>query len=177
VWLTSTLPLQIVGGTGITPAYQLLNTALSKHAQASNMLSKSLPRFTILYGATKPSSFLLLPELAALKKDFPEQIDIHLQVDRLDKSTASSTSWLEWVRGDTPTLEGLDLRVGRIDEKAVKRALESSDKDTEASRRILVCGPEKMIASVAGSKQGKMQGKLGGLLADLNCTEEEVFKL
>ncbi|UZJ54522.1 hypothetical protein CBS101457_003842 [Exobasidium rhododendri] len=167
----------IIGGTGITPAYQLLNTVFSKGSRASDISPRILPKFKILYGATKPSSFLLLPELAALKKDFPDHIEIQLQADQIDGSFQKDISWIDWVKGKQMTLEGLDLNVGRINEAALKSALESSEKDQDASRRILVCGPDNMVAHIAGSKQGQSQGKLGGILASLKCTEEEVFKL
>jgi ferredoxin-NADP reductase len=170
-------PLQIVGGTGITPAFQLLNTIFSTSSQALNTPTKSLPKFTILYGASKPSSFLLLPELATLQREFPNLIDIRLQVDQLDNTTTQKLTWMDRIRGKSPQLEGMDVRVGRINAQSVRSALESSDKDKTASRRILVCGPDGMIAYVAGSKQGQQQGKLGGVLAGLDCQEEEVWKL
>jgi NAD(P)H-flavin reductase len=166
-----------VGGTGITPAFQLLNTVFSSSNITRNAGSIILPTFTILYGASKPSSLLLLPELVRLQKEFPDHIDIQLQVDQLDEATAQTISWPDWIMGRRLKLEGMEVQVGRIDEKAVKAALERSSKKETDSRRILVCGPDGMVAHIAGPKQGKMQGRLGGILSDLKCIEEEVWKL
>ena len=167
-----------MGGTGITPAFQLLNTVFSQASiLAATAKAPKLPKFTLLYAATSPSSLLLLPELAALKRQFPEQIELQLQVDRLDKAGAEQRGWVDWLRGRRHQMEGLDVRVGQLDEKAVRAALERSGRDEESTRKVLVCGPDGMVAHVSGPKQGKLQGKLGGILASLHCTEEEVWKL
>lgn len=169
--LTSlTLP-QIVGGTGITPAYQLLNTLISQ----CSYLGTPLPTFSLLYAASKPSSLLLVPELAALQQEFPQQIKVRLHVDELDKSTKQSMSWTDWLFSKPPSREGLDMHEGRISQDAVRQALEQG-KDS-GSRRILVCGPDGMVSYIAGPRQGKLQGQLGGLLASLRCKEDEVWKL
>lgn len=117
-----------------------------------------------------------MPELAALKRDFPEHIDIQLRVDSLDTMTAQRRSWLDWALGRSPAIEGLDVRLGMINEGALKRALEASKRRGD-TRRILVCGPDGMIETVAGPKRGKQQGQLGGFLAGLGCQDDEVWKL
>jgi cytochrome-b5 reductase len=162
---------QIVGGTGITPAYQLLNTLISQ----CSYLGTPLPTFTLLYAASKPSSLLLLPELAALQQEFPQQINIRLHVDELDMTTKQSMSWADWLLSKPPSREGLDLHEGRISQDAVRQVLEKSKES--GSRRILVCGPDGMISYIAGPKQGKLQGQLSGILASLQCKEDEVWKL
>lgn len=160
-----------MGGTGITPAYQLLNTLLTQ----SSRLGKPMPKFTLLYGSSKPSSLLLLPELSQLQKEFPQQIRMQVHVDQLDKFLKHTASWKDWIMSRPPLLEGLPIQEGRIDQKTIKQALESDSKDQ--TRQVLVCGPNDMVSYIAGPKQGKLQGQLGGILASLGCTQDEVWKL
>jgi cytochrome-b5 reductase len=134
-----------------------------------------LPKFTLLYAASKPSSLLLLPELAALQKEFPDQVDLHLHVDNLDKETKQGLSWSDWLLSRPPRIEEQDIHEGRINKDAIRLAVDRS-KD-KGSRKILVCGPDGMVTSVAGPKQGKKQGQLGGILASLDVREDEVWKL
>lgn len=134
-----------------------------------------MPRCTLLYGSSKPMSLLLLPELSQLQKEFPQQISVQVYVDQLDTHVKQNMSWKDWIMSRPPLFEEIPIREGRIDEKTIKQALESDNKDE--TRQVLVCGPDGMVSYIAGPKQGKFQGQLGGILASLGCTQDEVWKL
>lgn len=127
-----------------------------------------------MYAASKPSSLLLLPELAKLKEAYGSRLDIKLLVEA--DENAIKKSWLDWMlrKERINSQEGFPLQLGRISDKAIKPILEKHD---PKSRHILVCGPDGMVAQVAGAKRGNQQGELSGILASLGCKQEEVHKL
>lgn len=49
--------------------------------------------------------------------------------------------------------------------------------ENQRSRHILVCGPDGMIAHVAGAKSARGQGHLAGILKELEIPQEHVYKL
>lgn len=167
----SLLVVQLVGGTGITPAYQLLTTILGRPDQPFPT-GKQLPRISLLYAASKPSSLLLLPELAKLRSAYGERLRIDLFVESHDGSTRPS--WTDWLLGRSTERDRLPVQLGRLSDSSVKAAL---DRHANKAKHVLVCGPDGMVASVAGPKKDNRQGELGGMLARIGCKPEEVYKL
>jgi cytochrome-b5 reductase len=161
----------LVGGTGITPAYQLITSILG-HPERP-FPPGVIPRISLVYAATKPSSLLLLPELKRLQEAYGDRLRVDLFVDEHDKST--SPSWTDvLLRRRHGVREGFKVKQGRLNDKDIGEVLRRHNAD---SRRILVSGPDGMIDSLAGPKKGKRQGDLGGMLLRAGCKEEEVYKL
>ncbi|CAO1636429.1 unnamed protein product [Sympodiomycopsis kandeliae] len=171
--------VMIVGGTGIAPAYQLINSTLKK--QSSEVLEDSGPRFRLLYAAPSPSSFLLLPELKQLQESHPERLQIGLWVER-DESPAADGIGLGRMLGlgGQRSIGGLKALTGRIGEKDLNQSLGPIAYDGQHRRAILVCGPEPMVQAIAGPRaiDGRSQGPLGGILGKIPGVERgEVWKL
>lgn len=75
-------------------------------------------------------------------------------------------------------LEGLPIKQGRISQSITESILENITTHSPGKKRkILICGPDGMVAAIAGPKQGQQQGPIGGILGKLGCSEEEVWKL
>lgn len=170
----------IVGGTGVAPAYQLINSTLSKAAAATSPTSTSTPKFRLLYAAASPSSFLLLPELKALQESHPDRLQIGLFVER-DETPAADGLGLGRVLGlgGQRSVGGFKATTGRIGQRDIANALSASSPDTPR-RAILVCGPNGMVDAIAGprSADGRSQGPLGGVLAKIEGVKRgEVWKL
>lgn len=162
-----------MAGTGITPAYQLITTIFGKPDRPMPS-GQRIPRISLMYAASKPSSLLLLPELAKLKEAYGNRLDVQLFVEA--EEGIVKRSWLDWLlnKEHTSIQEGFPLQLGRLSDKVIKPVLEKHD---SKSRHILVCGPDGMVAQVAGAKRGNQQGELSGILASLGCNQEEVHKL
>ncbi|CAD6910601.1 unnamed protein product [Tilletia controversa] len=106
-----------------------------------------------------------------------------------------SSSWSNFFFGGRPTASqilGLPVQEGRITADAIEKSLQqikeqrrrstTAEGAAEAGSRpvILVCGPDGMVAALAGSKDqdGRGgQGALGGILKGLNISRSQVFKL
>lgn len=176
--LLLTFPLlQVVGGTGIAPAYQLISSTLT---QASENAQKPSPTFRLLYGAPSPSSLLLLPELQALQKAHPDRLQVDLWVEQDEGAGRSMASSLFKMVGQSGQRKfgGLSASTGQIGESDLRKALAIPRNEEKKRRAILVCGPDGMIEAIAGAKQGPLQGALQGALANVEGVErEEVYKL
>ncbi|KAI9512266.1 ferredoxin reductase-like C-terminal NADP-linked domain-containing protein [Russula earlei] len=177
--------VMISGGTGFSPFHQLL----FHHLLHSDVTART--RFTLLHASRSPAE---LPPLTLLQPliDFaiahPEYLRLELFVD--------STSGAPW-----PESVAKHLKVGRVDRFSIAHALGISDGarswfswftnlwtreqpnvgDSDIRRKnvlVLVCGPERMVAAIAGP-YGKnySQGKVGGVLAELGFTAGQVWKL
>ncbi|KAE8260755.1 hypothetical protein A4X13_0g136 [Tilletia indica] len=111
---------------------------------------------------------------------------------RTSTSSSSPSRWSDFFFGGRPvTSHILDISVqqGRITADDIKMTLKqireqrrSTTGGTEGSSSpvILVCGPDGMVAALAGSKDrdGRGgQGELGGLLRGLKVERDQVFKL
>jgi len=177
--------VMISGGTGFSPFHQLL----FRHLLQGNVGAST--RFTLLHASRSPEELPPLPLLQPLI-DFaeahpaylrlrlfvdgpsgapaPESIAKHLKVGRIEKSSIAhalkipdeSLSWSSWIsnlwtRGQPKVGDG-DVRRKNV--------------------LVLVCGPEPMIAAIAGP-YGKnySQGKVGGVLAELGFKAGQVWKL
>mmetsp|Transcript_22396 Transcript_22396/g.32804 ORF Transcript_22396/g.32804 Transcript_22396/m.32804 type:complete len:859 (-) Transcript_22396:140-2716(-) len=72
----------ICGGTGITPAYQVMKKALKDPNDPT--------KFFLLYANQTPDDILLREDLDGWAKDFPDRVKIHYTVDRLPEGMADS---------------------------------------------------------------------------------------
>ncbi|KDN36047.1 ferredoxin reductase-like protein [Tilletiaria anomala UBC 951] len=155
----------LVAGTGITPAYQLINSVLSNRPSSST-------RFTLFYSAPQPASFLLLPELEQLREANPDRLRVELWAE--DASSLKAHRLGVW-----PTiareLRGMVVREGRIALPDLRKRLCR----TEPGSVVLVCGPDGFVSAIAGplSRDGQSQGPLQGYLADLGSSPYQVHKL
>ncbi|KAK7470920.1 hypothetical protein VKT23_002336 [Stygiomarasmius scandens] len=167
--------VMISGGTGITPFYQLFHSVISR------LPSTHQTRFTLLHSSRTPSELppqAILDPLISYAKANPERLSLQLSVDSY---------------GTREDVGRSDLRLGRIDKSLISRALgiressgwwpwnmfSNSHKSKDRPKVLfLVCGPEPMIGAIAGPYgRNFSQGVVGGILAELGCTSEEVYKL
>lgn len=132
--------LQVSGGTGITPFYQLLYNVFRAHDTSFNA------RFTLLHGSRSladlpPSS--MIQSLTTISQEYPDKFQFHLFVDSMN---------------DTSETQPLNVQRGRIDKSEVQDALrlthstpwwrrlfgQSSPTSLASEKRVLVlvCGPE-----------------------------------
>ncbi|GAA5934580.1 hypothetical protein JCM10213_002018 [Rhodosporidiobolus nylandii] len=151
----------VVGGTGVSPAYQLLHDTFLP----SNASSPS-PSLNVVYASPSPSRILLRQELDALTARADEQKDVKVQylVDRLDAESG---------KAGLPT----GTEVGFLDKKKLEKAI--GRRGQQGKRRVVVvCGPEGMLNAVAGPRgRNFSQGPVGGILQELGYTSKEVVKL
>ncbi|KAJ7179378.1 hypothetical protein C8R46DRAFT_1073579 [Mycena filopes] len=160
--------VMISGGTGITPFYQLLHSSLAKARST---------RFTLLHSSATPSELpppAILGPLRAYAKENPEKFALHLFVGKTEGESSA----------DLPPFQ-----VGRINKPVIQRSLGLdrtwwqnlfSKTSVKAPRKtlFLVCGPEPMVAAIAGPYgRNFSQGDVGGVLAELGYTSSEVHKL
>ncbi|GAA5987634.1 hypothetical protein JCM11641_001175 [Rhodosporidiobolus odoratus] len=149
----------VVGGTGISPAYQLLHDAFLPSSASS-----PFPALSIVYASPSPSRILLRAELDTLAfRDPSKKIDIRYFVDRLDE------------QGKAGLPDG--GVVGFLDKQKLEKAIGRGGQ-REKRRMVVVCGPEGMINTVAGPRgRNFSQGPVGGILEELGYSEKEVIKL
>lgn len=133
--LTMSLGAQLVGGTGITPAYQLINATLNREAIASPV------RFTLCYATSKPSSFLLLPELRELQDCHKDRLSVHLWAESLGSDSSWSVSRLLGLGAKSAAVQGFESSPGRIDLRDLKRLIPQNATGYDDAV-VLVCGPD-----------------------------------
>lgn len=115
---------QVVGGTGISPAFQYIESTLSHPANPS----APQPSIKVVYASPSPSRILLKPELDALVAQHPEKLSVQYLVDNLEAGQKKSS---------VP-----ETTVGRMRAKELKKWIgEGSSK--EKKRAVIVCGPEQ----------------------------------
>ncbi|KAF4604706.1 NADH-cytochrome b5 reductase [Pleurotus pulmonarius] len=136
----------IGGGSGVTPLYQILTHALADKTNKT--------KFTLLFGNIAEKDILLREEFDALKKQFPDKLDV---VYFLDKPEASWKGAKGFIGKDAVTTYVAPPTLG---EKV----------------KVFVCGPPGQVAALAGKKAGMKQGELGGILKELGYTEDQVYK-
>ncbi|PCH41141.1 ferredoxin reductase-like C-terminal NADP-linked domain-containing protein [Wolfiporia cocos MD-104 SS10] len=174
--------VMISGGTGITPFYQLLH-----HTILQNPSRYLNTRFTLLHASRRPLELpppQMLAPLLSSAQEHPERLNVVLHVDTLEGP-------------EHPLVASSVLRVGRINQRAIESALEVDKRkeswwrsllpigakagpERQESKRILylVCGPEPMIAAIAGPfGRDFSQGVVGGILGSMGCTKDQVYKL
>jgi len=177
--------LKISGGTGFSPFHQLLFRQLLRGNVAAST------RFTLLHAsrtlAELPPLSLLQPLIdfavahpehlrlalfvdGASRALAPKSIVKHLEAGRIDKSSIGHTlgipdgawSWSSWISNlwtsGQPKIGDSDIRKKNV--------------------LVLVCGPEPMVATIAGPYgRNYSQGKVGGVLAELGFKAGQVWKL
>ncbi|KAJ8330201.1 hypothetical protein O5D80_001770 [Batrachochytrium dendrobatidis] len=140
----------IAGGTGIAPMYQLMTKILSSPNDKTSI--------QLIYASKDNQNILLKKELDQLLKSYPDQLRIKYLVDRANEPL-------------TP-----DVQVGFMDEKQLETVLPHTN--TKYPFKILVCGPDGMIRSIAGPKLSEeKQGPVGGILKHMGYNDTQVFKL
>ncbi|GAA5981392.1 hypothetical protein JCM10908_004092 [Rhodotorula pacifica] len=151
----------VVGGTGITPAYQFVHDMLRSDAASSSSVPR--PAVSIIYASPSPSRVLLKKELDSFTAQDPAHVSLHYLVDRPDAGSSKK---------QVPP----DLSVGFIERPKLEKAIGA--KDQEKRRVVVVCGPEGMVEAVAGPRgRNFSQGRVGGILQQLGYTEKEVVEL
>lgn len=133
--------LFIVGGTGITPAYQLLSYIFQDGNQ-------HIPMFHLMYANRSPDQILLKDELNQLQEKYPEKLKITYFVDESPENEVSSEYLIRMI-----SLQDINYAFSPSNHV---------DSDTIA----LVCGTDGFVSYIAGSKgalHGE-QGSYGGLL-------------
>ncbi|CCL99441.1 uncharacterized protein FIBRA_01459 [Fibroporia radiculosa] len=171
--------VMVSGGTGITPFYQLLHELVLKKGALD-----SKTRFTLLHSSRSPAELpppnILVP-LIAHAKAHPQQLSISLFVDSLDGS-------------HHPSISSSELKVGRVDQNAIEHAIGNSrnlktwwskllridrdEKQKDRQTHFLICGPDPMVAAVAGPfGRNFSQGAVGGILGSMGFERTQVWKL
>lgn len=167
----------VVGGTGITPAFQLCLNALQQQKLRSQQepTDKKKTRFSILAATRDPKSILLREEFKQVEEKFGEGcLHVEYFVDEAPKGLK---------------LPG-DIHPGPITEKIIHETIcPSPSKGWFNSRKrkavrpggenvmVLVCGPDGFTRYISGEHGGvaSKQGTKGGLLA--NVEGITLFKL
>jgi NAD(P)H-flavin reductase len=163
----------VVGGTGITPAYQLLTSVLGSPDTTAR---GEVPRFSVLYAVRSLESALLVEELGALAAGNPGRLSVALFAERGVGGWGGWGRVARWVGGTRRdgTVAGMPVYASRITGAHLGALAPRA-----ASQLVLVCGPDDMVAALAGAKaaDGRGQGALGGTLGALGYTRAQVFKL
>jgi len=138
---------QVVGGTGITPAYQFLRSAFAPSSASAAPFSP--PKISIVYSSPTPSTILLKQELDALACQHPDRVTVRYLVDREDGPPPPpiKAGWSLW--GSKPAAPALQSRgdgvlVGRAGAREMGEWLgRGTGSDQAGPRRVVVvCGPE-----------------------------------
>ncbi len=124
----TSIPTQIVAGTGITPAFQLISSELNKWARDTKL--------TVLYAAPRPSAFLLLPELCELQRTHPDQLRVSLWAEDASSVKVKRLFW-DFLPGHWM---GMPIKEGRIGNGDVKQTIKKQGGMDGAV--VLVCGPD-----------------------------------
>ncbi|EIW62055.1 ferredoxin reductase-like C-terminal NADP-linked domain-containing protein [Trametes versicolor FP-101664 SS1] len=173
--------VMISGGTGITPFYQLIHKELLSQASP-----KSKTRFTLLHSSRRPTELPpaeLLRPLLAYSQAHPDKLNLRLFVDSSEGPSH-------------PAAPSSTLAVGRIGRAAIEDAMGAGSKSwwrslfgassssrslgNEAGKKVmfLVCGPDPMVAAIAGPfGRNFSQGDVGGALGELGYDKASVWKL
>ncbi|GAA5888834.1 hypothetical protein JCM6882_002871 [Rhodosporidiobolus microsporus] len=153
----------VVGGTGVSPAYQLIHDSLRT---SSSSPSSPSPAISVIYASPSPSRILLkssLDALTAQAQAADKKIKVQYFVDRLDAD------------GKKGLPEG--ATVGMLNRKGLEKAIGRGG-DKEKRRVVVVCGPEGMVNAIAGPRgRNFSQGPVGGVLGELGYSSKEVMKL
>ncbi|KDQ20759.1 hypothetical protein BOTBODRAFT_26777 [Botryobasidium botryosum FD-172 SS1] len=174
--------IMISGGTGITPFYQLLHS----------IFSPSNPKpiqthLTLLHSSPDTPSLPpphMLDQLHSYARDHPENLTVRLYVDTLDGTAQPNDTSLN-IR-----------RIGKsdIERCLVERGLKSAPPTwwqklwgtrgkelPQKSVLFIVCGPDPMIAALAGPRSlqdiGRKESPVGGALGELGYSSKQVRKL
>jgi ferredoxin-NADP reductase len=162
----------IVGGTGVTPAYQLCSNALLRQRLRKEVDEDfKMTKFSVLASARDVKNVLLRDEFGELKKEYGDRLNVTYFVDKLGKENGPD-----------------DIILGPINEDVVKDTVrtpkgwlkwrtEKVVKPEGKKVMVLVCGTDGFTRYVAGEHGGVVskQGVKGGLLK--NVEGIELFKM
>lgn len=142
--------LMLCGGTGVTPAFQILSRALST--------AENKTGFTLLFFNSTEKDVFLRDELdALLQRGDPARLAI--------KYVCTSETQGKDARNDIRL-------VGKIVEREVVDAIKTNHFDF-----VYTCGPPGFMDVVSGNKTPDIkQGELTGILKELGFTSDSVYK-
>ncbi|OZJ05251.1 hypothetical protein BZG36_02302 [Bifiguratus adelaidae] len=137
----------IAGGTGITPMLQLIRKIFKDPEDQTT-------KVTLIFANQTEQDILLKDELDRLAKENPDRFKVVYTLDN------TPSNWT--------------CEKGYVTEAMVGKYLPKKD---EPKSIIYVCGPDAMLASIAGPKaKDKSQGELGGVLAKMGYAADNVYK-
>ncbi|ORY99563.1 hypothetical protein BCR42DRAFT_339293 [Absidia repens] len=138
----------IAGGTGITPMLQVIRRVFDPAHK------NDTTKVTLIFGNRSEEDILLKEELDGYAKAFPDRFKVVYALD---------TPPAQW--------DGIS---GYVTKDDIKKHLPAPE--TESSI-VFVCGPEPLLASVAGPKNpDKSQGEVAGVLKELGYDSSNVYK-
>ncbi|KAJ1531285.1 hypothetical protein HK096_007158, partial [Nowakowskiella sp. JEL0078] len=133
----------IAGGTGITPCYQLIKRVLGDE--------KDTTKLWLLYANKQEEDILMKNELNLLQEVYPDRLCVSYTLE------TPSPGW-----------NGFN---GYISEDMIKKSMPLPGIGREEVA-VIVCGPDGMVAHVAGPKtENDRQGKVGGILKKFGFVE------
>lgn len=137
----------VAGGSGVTPMLQVIKEILKNPADKTQV--------SLVFCNQKPADILLREEIDQLAASSKGQLKVHYVVDKNE--------------AEDPKIK----HVGYLNASFLKDVLPAPSADT----LVYFCGPPPMLKVVAGPK-GKFpaQGPVGGLLKDLDYTDDMVYK-
>ncbi|KAK7695950.1 hypothetical protein QCA50_000589 [Cerrena zonata] len=167
--------VMVSGGTGITPFVQLLHETLLSSER------RTKTRYTLLHSSHSPTelpSHDVLQPLLSHAQARPDELKVTLFVNSNDTSDSVGQSDLQMKRIDKPEI----IRALSLEDTRPwwKRITSSSTPTVDSKRKVLVlvCGPDSMIAAIAGPFGRNMsQGPIGGILGELGLSSQQVWKL
>lgn len=137
----------IVGGTGVTPALQVINEVLRNPSDKTELY--------LLFANVSPQDILLKE---TIDKWAIEHKNFHVTYFIDNKHE-------DW-KGE----------VGRIDQKAIEKTLPIKASEGN-DVLVYACGPPKFYENVSGSKaKDYSQGEVGGALAAMGFNKDQVYK-
>lgn len=121
----------IGGGTGITPLLQVIMAALGD--------DKDQTKLSLLFANQRESKILLKGTLDSYARQFADRLKVNYIIDHSE----AGSGW----KGYT----------GYIDKRVIRDTMPAPARDI----KILVCGPDKMMASLCGASFGVMKAMSG----------------
>ncbi|KAI9479577.1 hypothetical protein BDB00DRAFT_879285 [Zychaea mexicana] len=138
----------IAGGTGITPMLQVIRKVFDKKSNDDKT------KITLIFANQTEEDILLKEELDTYAKEYPERFQVVYALDRPPKEWSGIT--------------------GFVTADAIKKYLPTPETE---SLKVFVCGPDPMVASLAGPKaKDKSQGEVSGILKELGYGQDKVYK-
>lgn len=145
----------IVGGSGLTPGYQIVQEVL-RHADQDNT------KVSMIFANRSPQDIIMKDKLDKLSELYPNQFNVYYSIDQDPNNEAPAN-----VKGR-----------GYVTPEMIREAgfPQPSSQDDD-SILIGVCGPPKFMQALSGEKKSKSdQGELTGILKDMGYSEKNVFK-
>ena len=145
-----------MGGTGVTPAYQLISHLLTPPTSTNSSTPVGpIPKLTLIYASPSPSEILIKPELDHLTSLSPSN---SLSIKYLVSSASSEQAKAGWFdfgasSRSKEVIKGLQkdgIEVGRIGKENLLGWIGRGDSAeiVEKKRVVIVCGPEGYVISL-----------------------------